>query len=235
MIVGGWFADPPPEARLKRIWEGPGVRSCQTTLILPFLSTATCSASDKPASLERFCGVGENVVPPSTERAKKMSPLTTVLSSQATLTLPPASSAICGRLELEPPRPLERFLGIGEKVVPLSVERLEKMSKWPGLSFSQTTLILPPRSTAICGLLELPILRERDLSAGKVAPLSAERLKEMSEWPAVSSSQTTLMLPFSSSAMRGLKEKPELLERFLGVENVVPPSVERLNRIFELA
>src|SRR6266852_450787 len=202
MIVGGWFADPPPEARLKRIWEGPGVRSCQTTLILPFLSTATCSASDKPASLERFCGVGENVVPPSTERAKKMSPLTTVLSSQTTLTLPPASSAICGRLELEPPRPLERFLGIGEKVVPLSVERLEKMSKWPGLSFSQPTLILPPRSPAICGVIEEPVgLFETITGVENVPPPSAERVNTMKIPRGMSLFQTTLMLPLVSTAI----------------------------------
>src|SRR6266849_2166313 len=151
MIVGGWFADPPPEARLKRIWEGPGVRSCQTTLILPVLSTATCSASDKPASLERFCGVGENVVPPSVEREKKMSGLTLggVFSSQDTFILPPASSASCGPLAL--PGLLERFLGIGEKVAPPSTERLKKMVKLPVLVllFCQTTLILPPGSTAI--------------------------------------------------------------------------------------
>src|SRR6266852_4866834 len=99
MIVGGWFADPPPEARLKRIWEGPGVRSCQTTLILPFLSTATCAASDKPASLERFCGA-ENVAPPSLKRAKMMSGLEPKgLSSQDTLILPLASRASCGLVQ----------------------------------------------------------------------------------------------------------------------------------------
>src|SRR6266849_4391870 len=165
-----------------------------------------------------------------------MSVLLPVFSSQTTLMLPPASSAICGRLELEPPRPLERFLGIGEKVVPLSVERLEEMSEWPAISSSQTTLMLPFLSTAICGVIEEPVgLFETITGVENVAPPSAERVKKTSGLPGVSSSQTTLMLPLASSAMRGLKEKPELLERFLGVENVVPPSVERLNRIFDLA
>src|SRR5713226_7156243 len=158
MIVGGWFADPPPEARLKRIWEGPGVRSCQTTLMLPFLSTATCSASDKPASLERFCGVGENVAPPSLERAKKMSPLPTVVSSQATLILPPASTA--RRALNEEPAFLETFAS-AESVAPPSMKRAKMMSglEPKGLS-SQDTLILPLASRASCGLVQSSRLLE---------------------------------------------------------------------------
>jgi len=46
------------------------------------------------------------------------------------------------------------------------------------------------------------------------------------------SCQTTLMVPPESTAMRGLKEKPALLETPFGAENV-PPSVERLNKILE--
>src|SRR6266849_4403695 len=203
MIVGGWFADPPPEARLKRIWEGPGVRSCQTTLILPFLSTATCSASDKPASLERFCGVGENVVPPSTERAKKMSPLPTVVSSQATLILPLESTA---NRALDEPGLLETFFGVGKKVAPPSVEREKKMSGLTlgGVFSSQDTFILPPASSASCGPLALPGMLERFLGIGeKVAPPSTERLKKMVKLPVLVLlfCQTTLILPPGSTAI----------------------------------
>src|SRR6266403_4524252 len=42
------------------------------------------------------------------------------------------------------------------------------------------------------------------------------------------------MPPLLSTAMRGLKEYPVLLDTFRGVDHVAPPSVDRLNRILEL-
>src|SRR5947199_10669584 len=115
-----------------------------------------------------------------------------LLSSQTTLMLPSESTKSCG-LQDEPGVP-DRFLG-DEKVAPLSAERLRKMSKLPPQSFDQTTLILAPRSTPILGLLELAIQLpsefERFTGGEKVVPLSVERLKEMSEWRAMSSSQPT--------------------------------------------
>src|SRR5437867_100304 len=99
-----------------------------------------------------------------------------LLSSQTTLMLPAASTKSCG-LPDEPGVP-DRFLG-DEKVVPLSTERLRKMSKLPPQSFDQTTLILAPRSTPILGLLELAIQLpsgfERFTGGEKVVPLSVER------------------------------------------------------------
>jgi len=68
----------------------------------------------------------------------------------------------------------------------------------------------------------------------KVAPLSAERLKEMSEWPARSSSQRTLMLPFLSTAICGSIEPAVLVESIFGAENVAPPSLEPLNQMARL-
>src|SRR5207245_6408203 len=50
----------------------------------------------------------------------------------------------------------------------------------------------------------------------------------------VVSAQTTLMLPLKSRAICGFCETPVLLETFVGVEKVRPPSVERLRRISKL-
>ena len=158
-----------------------------------------------------------------------------LLSSQTTLMLPAASTKSCG-LPDEPGVP-DRFLG-DEKVVPLSTERLRKMSKLPPQSFDQTTLILAPRSTPILGLLELAIQLpsgfERFTGGEKVVPLSVERLKEMSEWLAISSSQTTLMLPLLSTAICGPIDPLGLVDTIFGAENVFPPSLEPLNQTARL-
>src|SRR6266849_535297 len=97
--------------------------------------------------------------------------------------------------------------------------------------------MLPFLSTAICGLTEPAALLETitGVGTGTAANPSAERVKKTPRLFRASSSQTTLMLPWASTAMRGLKEEPKPLERFVGVENVAPPSVERLNRIFAVA
>src|SRR6266849_2459635 len=120
-----------------------------------------------------------------------------------------------------------------EKVVPLSEERVKKMAKWPGLLSTQTTLMLPPPSRAIIGAVELPVEFLERFSCGveKVAPLSAERLKET--WARVlkSFSQTTLMLPVASTAICGFAESEGSLEILTGVEKVTPPSVERLKKM----
>ena len=149
--------------------------------------------------------------------------------------LPAASTKSCG-LPDEPGVP-DRFLG-DEKVVPLSTERLRKMSKLPPQSFDQTTLILAPRSTPILGLLELAIQLpsgfERFTGGEKVVPLSVERLKEMSEWLAISSSQTTLMLPLLSTAICGPIDPLGLVDTIFGAENVFPPSLEPLNQTARL-
>src|SRR5882724_2805466 len=158
-----------------------------------------------------------------------------LISAQTTLMLPPASRAMTGWEEK--PELLEMFFG-PEKLTPPSVERPRKISKLPGLSLAQTTLRWPARSTAIRGLLELaralPRGFERFNGSEKFAPLSAERLKEMSECPAVSSSQTTLMAPFLSTAICGSIEPPVLVESIFGAENVAPPLLEPLNQAARL-
>src|SRR5713101_6244150 len=160
---------------------GTGVLSCQTTLILPFISTATCAARDKPVSLERFCGVGENVAPASTERAKKMSPLPEVVSSQATLMLPPEST-VNHALDAESGS-LEIASGAEKLRTPL-LERVKKMSVLLPVFSSQTTLMFPTASRAICGRLESLRPLERFLGVvEKCAPPSTERLKKTSKWP----------------------------------------------------
>src|SRR6476646_1158999 len=93
--------------------------------------------------------------------------------------------------------------------------------------------MLPPVSAAICGLAESGGSLETFMGVEKVRPPSVEWLNMTSRLPGVKSSQTTLMPPWLSVAMRGLKEKPDVLEMLLGAENVAPPSVERLNRILE--
>src|SRR6266852_5597088 len=144
--------------------------------------------------------------------------------------LPPASIRICG--SNEPFVLAARSSGV-ENVAPPLVECVKNTPKVMS-SFSHTTLILPAASTDTCGLALSAASRERFCGAEKVAPPSLERLKRMSQLPGVSSTQTTLRAPLLSTEMRGLKENPELLEMFVGVENVKPPSVERLNRILEL-
>src|SRR5215831_18161384 len=89
------------------------------------------------------------------------------LSAHTTVILPPGSVPICA--VLENPGLWDKFKR-AEKLWPPSVERVKKMSKFPGLSFSHTTLILPARSTAISALLEFPTLCERLLGAEKLAP-----------------------------------------------------------------
>src|SRR6266446_303810 len=134
-----------------------GGKYAQTTLMLPFLSTAICASDDKPKSLsrslERFCGV--NVAPPSLERAKKMSkfPLLVLLSCQITSILPTASRA--SRALDEERAFLETF--VGGTVAPPALERAKKMSVGSvprGKFSSQDTLILPPASSASCGAPE---------------------------------------------------------------------------------
>src|SRR6266850_281850 len=105
----------------------------------------------------------------------------------------------------------------------------------------QTTLMLPPRSTAIRGLLGLDNLfwgLERFVGVRKkFAPPAVERLKkifEVTDLQSERSCQTTLILPLASRAMTGLKAHPRVLERFIGREKLMPPSVERLKRILEL-
>jgi len=44
----------PLEKRLKKIWETPGVLSCQATLRFPFLSDAIWTSDERPESPERL-------------------------------------------------------------------------------------------------------------------------------------------------------------------------------------
>src|SRR5262249_49438640 len=94
---------------------------------------------------------------------------------------------------------------------------------------SQTTLIFPAASTAICDAMEPPALVETKTGAEKVAPPSSERLNMMPSKPE-SLSQTTKTLPEESAATCGLEESAESLERLTGAEKVTPPSVEWLKK-----
>src|SRR5437667_380360 len=229
-ILGVEKETPPSVEPAKRTAEPampPEVRLPQTTLILPLGSTAICASPEKLASLERFLGVEK--VTPLIERLKKISEFVPVFS-QTTLMLPPESAAI--REDAENPL-LDRFLGT-EKLTPPSVERLKKISEFVPLKFPQATLMLPAESTAICEDAEAAAMLERFFGAEKVTPPLLERQKKILKLPGVLSSQTTLMLPLESTAICGNTEEPALLERFLGVEKVTPPSVERLKKISKL-
>src|SRR5260370_16504980 len=133
---------------------------------------------------------------------------------------------------------LEMFLN-AEKVAPPSVDRLKKVFTFPLESPPrQITSMLPLESTAICGISPQPVQAlcawERFLGVEKVTPPSVERLKKMSKMLPLGSSlpsQTKLMLPLESRVICSITEKSKEFERFLGVEKVAPPSVERLKKI----
>src|SRR6185437_16911287 len=93
--------------------------------------------------------------------------------------------------------------------------------------------MFPAAATAICGLPESAESFDRFIGVVKLTPAFVEWLNIMSRLPGVSSSQTTLTLPALPTAIRGLNESPDVLERFIGAENVAPPFVERLNKILE--
>src|SRR6266513_1854778 len=109
------------------------------------------------------------------------------------------------------------------------------MSEWPAISSSQTTLMLPLLSTAICGPIDPLGLVETIFGAENVFPPSLEPLNQMARLP-VSLSQTVLMLPAVSTAICGAEYKSVFIvaERLVGVEKVMPPSVERLKKILEV-
>src|SRR5438876_197591 len=218
---------------------GGKVMLSQITLMLPLGPTAICGWN---ALLERILGV-EKETPPSVEPAKRtaepaMPP--EVRSPQTTLMLPAESTAICE--DPEEAALLDRFLGV-EKVALPSVERLKKIWELPGVKSSQTTLMFPLESTAILprfvaastpGNTEAPVLLETSLGAEKLTPPSVEWRKKRSEFVPFKLHQTILILPPESTAICGPTETPEMLDRFLGVEKVAPPSVERLKKISKL-
>src|SRR5260370_11155784 len=158
--------------------------------------------------------------------------------SQTTLILPLESTAICVLPIPPPPVLLEIFLN-AEKVAPPSVDRLKKVFTFPLESPPrQITSMLPLESTAICGISPQPVQAlcawERVLGVEKVTPPSVERLKKMSKMLPLGCSlhsQTKLMLPLESKVIWSITEKGKAFERFLGVEKVAPPSVERLKKI----
>src|SRR5256885_2113333 len=222
--------------RVKRMSRLPGVVSSQATLILAPASTVSHALVEGPELCDRFCAL-ENVAPASPERTKKMS--AGLLSSQTTLMLPFLSTAICAFNE--PPGLVDTILG-DENVAPPSLELLNQMARLP-VSLSQRTLMLPVVSTAICGTeyKAVFIVAERFVGAEKVMPPSVERLKKILEVRKLQSglsSHTILMWAAASTAMTGLKEHPRLLETCFAAgvgRKVAPPSVERLNKILELA
>ena len=89
-------------------------------------------------------------------------------------------------------------------MTPPLLERQKKILKLPGVLSSQTTLMLPLESTAICGNTEEPALLERFLGVEKVTPPSVERLKKISKLPVMLSSQITLILPLESRGRHSL-------------------------------
>src|SRR3977135_1564164 len=114
--------------------------------------------------------------------------------------LPLASTAICGFVELA--ASCDRFCGL-EKFAPPSMERLKKIS-FPAALFTQTTLMWPWLSTAMCGLGTKPELLDIWTGDKNVAPPSCEQLNRIFELLVeMSSSHTTLILPAGSTAVCG--------------------------------
>src|SRR5437660_1540253 len=90
------------------------------------------------------------------------------------------------------------------------------------VKLSQITLMLPPGPTAICGW---NALSERFLGLEKEVPPSVELAKRTAEPampPEVWLPQTTLILPLGSTTICTSPDELASLERFLGVEKVVP-------------
>ena len=78
-----------------------------------------------------------------------------------------------------------------ENVTPVSVERLKKMSEFPGVLSLHAMLMFPAASNANFGATELPGLLDTLRGAEKVTPLSADVENEISSWKPRRSSQTT--------------------------------------------
>src|SRR5260221_14674160 len=119
-----------------------------------------------------------------------------------------------------------------EKVAPLSVERANTRP-WTGSKTvalaSQTILILPKESTVICGLNDSPLIVMNVCEM--VAPPSMVRVKKR-PCDAPPFVLTKLMLP-ESTAIRALGPPSTVGVICLGAENVLPPSVERMNFTLE--
>src|SRR5215467_14163208 len=91
--------------------------------------------------------------------------------------------------------------------------------------------MLPAGSRAIAGLQVSEGKVEIVFGAVNEAPPSTERLKVTWKFPARPSHQTLLILPAESTATCP-SNAPPLLDTLTGVENVAPPSLDRLkNRI----
>ena len=88
-----------------------------------------------------------------------------------------------------------------EKVVPPSVERANRISRFPGPSSFQTTLMPLCESTAMRGSKGKRVEFEMIFGVEKVAPPSEERLKRILLLLLASSSQTMKMLPDESTAV----------------------------------
>src|SRR4029077_5144248 len=107
--------------------------SSQTRFTLPAGSTAIWGAIEPLGFVETMTGAEK--VTPSAERLKRM-PSTPVSLSHATKMLPGESVAVCG--DEDEAGSCEILTGV-EKVAPPSVERANKMSRFPGPSSFQTT------------------------------------------------------------------------------------------------
>src|SRR6476646_10915762 len=118
---------------------------------------------------------GAEKATPSAERLKRM-PSTPLSLSHVTKMLPAESVAICG--EEDESESCEILTGV-EKVAPPSVERANRISRFPGPSSFQTTLIPSCESTAMRGSKGKRVELEMIFGAEKVAPPSEERLKRM--------------------------------------------------------
>jgi len=87
----------------------------------------------------------------------------------------------------EKPELRETFCAV-ENVAPPSLDRAKKMSvlRSAGLISAQTTLMLPPASTAMNGLEEKVELLEMFFGPEKLTPPSVERLMKISKLPGLS-------------------------------------------------
>src|ERR1043165_3670997 len=125
----------------------------------------------------------------------------------------------------------ERFCGV-ERPAPISPARLKNTSDAQSAqgACAQTTLTLPAGSTATFGHVHVSVVSHKAFGAANVTPRSRERVNQTFQlkltWSCVC--HTTLMLSWRSTASCGSTAAPASLEITFGLENVAPPSTERL-------
>src|SRR4029077_8743350 len=115
-----------------------------------------------------------------------------------------------------------------------ALKRRKRIWLTPDASSDHTTFRLPFLSAAICTSDDAPESFDTGCGAENVAPVSSERVKKMLALGTIVSCQPKLKPPPASTVSHGLVASPASLERFCGIEKLVPPSVDRAEKIWRV-